>query len=148
MTADETPAGAKAVDDEGDLQEAQGDPAVRAAALASRAAPGARGSATVMVLVGRPARDRRPAATEWRVVEYDPADRVPVRDVGSWWEPATPGGPAGPVSDRAAARAADLVGYPVVAARQADELAGPGSWHLDPVRAAADQAAGVSDVEG
>jgi hypothetical protein len=83
-----------------------------------------------MVLIGRPVRSRHLAAVEWRVIEYDGSTGLPVGDVGSWWEPAA-GRPVGAPSDRVIARAGRLLGRPVVAAGPADQLAGPGSWHLD-----------------
>jgi hypothetical protein len=84
----------------------------------------------VIVLVGRPVRDRAPTATEWRLIEYDPTTRLPIGDVGGRWEPADFTGRAGRVNGRVLDWAARLLGHPVTVGRPADELAGPGSWHL------------------
>jgi hypothetical protein len=86
----------------------------------------------VIVLVGRPVRDRRPAATEWRLIEYDRATRLPLGDRGFRWEPAGPSGQSCRVGGRVLDWAGRLLGHPVSVGRPADDLAGPGSWHLDP----------------
>lgn len=84
----------------------------------------------MIVLVGRPVRDRRPAATEWRLIEYDAAARVPVADRGSRWEPAGHTGQPCQLSSRVTDWAAHVLGHPVTLGPPAEELAGPGSWHL------------------
>lgn len=86
----------------------------------------------MIVMVGRPVRDRAPAATEWRLIEYDATTRLPVGDLGCRWEPADPAGRPGAVTDRVTAWAGQVLGQPITLGRSADELAGPGSWHLHP----------------
>lgn len=84
----------------------------------------------MIVLVGRPVRDRVPAATEWRVIEYDPATRLPIADVGGRWEPADFAGRPCQLTRRVLDWAADLLGSAVSVGERAEELAGRHSWHL------------------
>lgn len=86
----------------------------------------------MIVLVGHPTRNRRPAATQWRLIEYDPATRLPVGDVGSRWEPADLAGRPCRVSGRITDWASGLLGHPVAVGPPAEDLAGPGAWHLHP----------------
>ena len=85
----------------------------------------------MLVLLARPARDRQPAATHWRLIEYDAVTGLPVADVASQWEPAG-SAPTGTITAWVRGWAADVLGHPVRIEDPATSLAGPGSWHVHP----------------
>ena len=85
----------------------------------------------VIVLLARPARDRLPTATRWRLIEYDSTTRLPVGDVAARWEPAGSCPPAR-VNHWVSDWASTVLGHPVRADEPATDLAGPGSWHVLP----------------
>lgn len=85
-----------------------------------------------VVLAGRRVRDRAPSAVHWRLIEYDPATRLPVADLGSQWEPAAMAAVVGlsRVSEWVTAWVAEVVGPAATIGDPAGSLAGPGSWYV------------------
>lgn len=95
----------------------------------------------VLVLIARRARRRGPSATVWTVLAYDPHARVPVVDLAQRWQPAGAGSgtaaaadPPAAVPEPVAQWVTEVLGRDTGIGGPADDLAGPGSWHLFPPR--------------
>lgn len=96
---------------------------------AEPAAGGRRGA--VVVLTARPVRRRKPSATVWRLLTYDPATRTPVADIAQSWQPAgAPRIATSPVPVLVADWVAAVLGRHAVIGPDADTYAGPDSWYV------------------
>lgn len=85
----------------------------------------------MIVLLARPARDRLPCTTCWRLIEYDSTTRLPVGDIAARWDPAGSSPPAW-ITPWVADWVSAVLGHPVRVDEPATDLAGPGAWHVLP----------------
>lgn len=87
-------------------------------------------SGTQVILLARPARRRRPAATVWRLLAYDAVERVPVADIAERWEPASAASGAA-ITEAVRSWVVDVLGTTAEVGPAAPDLAGPDAWRVD-----------------
>lgn len=95
-----------------------------------------------VVLLARPARDRAPTATVWRLLTYDRHTRTPLADIARRWHPATTDpdygdGSNGAIPEPVTRWVTAVLGLGAAITGPADDLAGPISWHVHPAPAPA-----------